>query len=162
APEPAATAGATASADQHVVVRLDPSATNADEHVVSAYLYEGGTATPLRPEKDSWANWTRKNRAALLGAIWHAARKHRASAQRLVFEFVVPLSLLFEKVDQWPMAVEGLVPVRIGDRCPVVLGLRNRVVHDEPHKSLKDRCTSVGAGLRQPCRLVDAAGAAPA
>jgi hypothetical protein len=148
------------SADQHVVIRLDPSKQSAEEYVVSAWLYQGAKPTPLRAEKEPWVNWTKKNRAALLGAIWQAARKASAAARRLVVEFVVPLSLLVEKIDQWQIHIEGLAPARIGDRCPVVLGLRERVVLDEAYKSLEDRCASVGAGMCHPCRLVDTASGA--
>jgi hypothetical protein len=159
-PAPAAAPTAEDSADQHVVIRLDPSWENAEEHVVSAWLYKEGKPTPLRPEKESWVKWTKKNRAVLLGAIWRAARKAGGSPRRLVVEFVLPLSLLGEKVEQWPINIDGFAPARIGDRFPVVLGLRDRIVLEDAYKFLEDRCVSAGAEMWGCCRFVETAAAA--
>jgi hypothetical protein len=182
---PASITAVEESLDEYVVIHLDtPRQGVDDEYVVCAWLYQGGKPTRLIPADGFWPNWTKKNRADVLGAIWQAATDRGASPLRLVFEFVVPSSLLVEKIDHWRIAIEGMQPIKLGDKYPVVLGLARRTPSDRSHKQagdgpacepttdasrgignahrfLKDRWSALCVFLRSPCRLVNTtAGAA--
>lgn len=144
-PEPAAAAS-------HLMIQVQPTASDAGKYAAKAWLYRGGSAVCLAAGED---RHPRAELPAVLDRLRDLAASHAVDLRDMWVEFLLPRELIAEAVDQWEVTLDfGIGQTAVGAEHPVVVRAVERYARPQPAQELRRR----GEGLRRaeshPARLI--------